>query len=386
LFATALAILPARAQALQNIFIPYVGAGLEYDTNVFDLPGKTEARGLNGTSQLGDVIARAVAGVALNYEFGRGQRLRATVEGRQATYLHFDRLNHSEYLLGAGFDWRVSDTFDGSVDARAERRMVPFTERGTSDLTLERERNASARAGMLVTPEWRLEGAASSRVLDTPLPEAPEFELRESAARASVSYLGVDKLAVGFLAEVIEGSYRRVANARDFQQQTGAIVARYTISGLSRASAEVGLTHRDDPLGPRDGISALTGEIGFSRTISGKTEVAAKAFRHVRSDLRGAGFVAESGFKLDGVWKVTAKTTGTLAYEWVRSDYQYAGPETGGTRNDTRQAIELQFTWQALPWLAVRAHTAYQRRDADSAALRFDGERIGIEFLVKPET
>src|SRR6188472_1672230 len=113
---------PARAQAQ---VLPYAGVQLEYNTNVFALPSENQAQLQTGEDKLDDFVMRGVAGLALDWPFGR-QRLRVEAEGRYEQYLHFDDLAHADYRYGAALDWRLSDSFDGNVGYRQERRMPSF--------------------------------------------------------------------------------------------------------------------------------------------------------------------------------------------------------------------------------------------------------------------
>jgi hypothetical protein len=126
-------------------------------------------------------VLRGVAGLALDWSV-RAPAPRAEVEGRYEQYLHFDELAHADYRYGAVLDWRLSDSFDGNVGYRQERRMPSFVERPGTELVLETERGLGAGANLQLNPAWRVETAVRARDLDAPMPEDPEFELHEQAA------------------------------------------------------------------------------------------------------------------------------------------------------------------------------------------------------------
>jgi hypothetical protein len=379
----ALAALAASGVApAQDEILPYSGMQYEYNNNVFALPSPRQAQLQNGERKLDDSVLRGVLGVTLDYEFGR-QRLRAEAEGGYAQYLHFEPLSHAEYHYGAEFDWRLSDSFDGSVAYGQQRSMPSFVEQpGRAGLTIDTERHASASANVQIVPNWRLETAVRARDLESPLPDAPEFELREDAARAALNYLGTASLAAGVYLEYIAGEFLNIPDAREFTQQTYGLHLSYGVSKLYGIGVELGYTDRQDDKSGLSGATGPTGRIAYRRAISGKTVAGVGAFREIHSDVLEGGFVDERGIEAALAVQATGKSEAAAGYQWRRSSFQnVANPVFGEGREDSMHTLALRWTWEALPSLMVRANAGYQVRDSNQPVFRFHGLVFGVGFV-----
>jgi hypothetical protein len=375
------ALAPAGAIA-QDVLMPYVGMEYEYTTNVFALPSEEQAQLQNGEDKLDDSMLFGIVGAALDYRFGR-QRLRAEAEGRYEQFLHFDQLKHSEYRYGAALDWRASDVLDGNVGFGQQRQMPSFVERpGSSELNLETEQHAFAGANVQINPTWRLETGVTARQLDSPLPDAPEFELSEEAGRAALNYLGAQSLTLGTYFEYIAGEFIGIPNAREYTQETWGFSASYGVPKLYGLGVEVGFTDRQDKESGLEGVSGPTGRISYRRQISGKTLVGVNAFREIHSDALEGGFVDDYGLEAGIATQATGKSEVGLAWQFRRSKFQNAlDPERDEGRKDRMHTILARWDWEATRSLHVRTHLGYQTRDSNLPLFRFDGVVFGVGFV-----
>ena len=372
--------LPAPARA-QGQVLPYAGLQLEYNSNVFALPSEEQAELQTGEDKLDDFVLRGVAGLALDWPIGR-QRLRVEAEGRYEQYLHFDELAHADYRYGAALDWRLSDSFDGNVAYREERRMPSFVERPGTELVLETERGFGAGANLQLNPTWRLETALRARDLETPLPEDPQFALEEQAARAALNYLGAQSLVLGTYLEYLTGEYFG-EEAGEFTEESYGFRASYGVPKLYGIGVEVGYTDRQDERSNLSGVAAPTGRIGYRRALSGKTVVGLNAFREINSNVLEGGFVDEYGVEAAITVQATGKSEAAAGYQFRRSSFQDVGNSGfGGGREDRLHTFALRWTWEPLSWLLVRTHAGWQSRDSNQPVFRFDGLVLGVGFVV----
>ena len=375
------ALAPAAALA-QDILMPYVGAQYEYNSNVFALPSEEQAQLQNGDDKLDDSMLSGIVGLALDYPIGR-QRLRAEAEGRYDQFLHFDQLKHGEYRYGAALDWRATDILDGNVGYGQQRSMPSFVDRtGSTELNLDTERHAFAGANLQIDPTWRLETGVRWRDLDSPLPDAPEFELRENAARAALNYLGAQSLTLGTYFEYIAGEFIGIPNAREFTQETWGFSASYGVPKLYGLGVEVGFTDRQDRESGLEGVSGPTGRVSYRRQISGKTIVGVNAFREIHSDALEGGFVDDYGVEAGIAVQATGKSEAALAWQFRRSKFQNVlDPALDQGREDKLHTILARWDWEATRSILVRTHLGWQTRDSNLPLFRFDGFVFGVGFV-----
>lgn len=387
-------------------FAPYASAQTEHNSNLFArseqptavedinllpgvaLPGQEPVVTQNGDTTPSETVQRYIAGVGVNLPWGN-QKLRAAVEGRRLEFDRFSELNHDEYLLNGGLDWRLTSSGkDGVLDYRKERRQASFQDRNSTALTLEDERAITASFNQNLSPDWRLETGLRSRQLGSPLPDFPEFQLKENAVNGALEYLLVESLSAGVFAEYLTGRFEGVPDAHKFHQENVAVTTDYPNPGFGRISAQLGYTQRRDEDSGDGELSALTGLLNYFRELTGKTSADLRAFRRVRSDVRGANSVVENGAGTTLVWAATHKISLAGAYEFTQGRFGDEFQETGssstsrsGNREDT-QTASLTLTYQALRWLAVRGHGGYQERDSDNPVNTFDAVTAGIELQV----
>lgn len=388
---SALLLLPAAARA-ELTTVPYGAAQYEYDSNVFALSSRADARALDGSGRRADEVLRAIAGLETSYQWDR-QKLRAQAEGRRLIYQHFDQLDHNEYLLGAGLDLKLFTSAEGTLDFRQERRQVAYADRQTTQRELERERDASGDFKVLVAPEWRVDAGARTRKLDSPLPLFPGFGLTETYGSLGLDYLGVSKVTAGVLVEYGEGSFRGVPDAASYRQETAEATATYAASGLSAFNAKLGYT-RFENIGGNGGAggggagqsSGFAGSLGYTRTVSAKTDLNLQAFRRTESYSAGANAVTDTGFSVGGNWRPTDKLAAAVNYEYVRSSYQILGSTTGATasgRRDHGQATSLSLSYQMLRWLALRTFGEYRARTSNTAFESYNEAIAGAELRLR---
>lgn len=394
-------------------FIPYSSAQAEYNSNLFDLPdgqqaaaqnsgGESGSAGTTGIALVDDVFpgstppsesaagaggndpARAdtqrryAAGIAGSLPWG-DQKLRGTIEGRRLDYSQFSHLNHDEYLLSGGMDWRLSSSLDGALNYRQEQRMASFADRRTTELTMEEERIASASLNLHLGSSWRLETGLQSRNLDSPLPGFPEFRLKENTLSTAIKYLVADRLTAGIYTDYLSGQFDGIPNAGKFRQTGLGLVVDSSLGSFSRLSAQLGYARREDDVS--GSLSAMTGLLSYHRELTVKTSVDALAFRRIGSYAGSASSVQETGAGTTLAWKATQKMSLTGSYQWVEGDFEESALSGAAQRRkDTSHIASVNLAYQMLPWLALRPYYGFRSRDSSVEFNNYDAKIVGVEL------
>ena len=383
---------------------PYASAQIERNSNIFsrsDTPPPASPpaagppvvgillppppiAGADGDLSPADTVLRYIGGLDVKLPWGN-QVFRATAEARRLEYKQFTRLDHDEHLLGIGFDWQLtSSRMEGALDYRQERRMANFADRDTTELTLDDERTGTAAVNFDVATDWTLETELESRNLKAPLPESPEFRLREHTLNVALKRLYAEMYATGIYAEYVRGKFDGIGNTGRFQQGSLGLTAAYFIEGLGRVGAEIGYTLREDEGSAL--LSALTGLLTYQRDWTVKTSLDLQAFSRVRSYAGGANSVEELGGDARLSWLATEKFSITGEYQFTHGRFEDAGaPTMNRDRRDTSQAAVLTLNYRPLTWLTLRTYGGYQQRDSNQASSQFDTTLIGAELKLRFE-
>lgn len=374
---------PVAAMAAVD-FHPYAGTQYEYDSNVFSFSNRQDVIAATGGTQKDDTLLRYFGGIDVSLTPGQ-QRFYASAEARRVQFERFDELDHNEHLLLGGLDWKLGSRLDGKLEYRRERSMASFADIETTQLTVQTEETGNAALNLLLTPRWRIETGAKTRKVELPLPEFPDFALKENTGSAEIKYLGFSKLSAGILGQYTDGEYEGSPDANQFEQGSLQLTADYVVSGLSAFNAELGAIRRKNKNGDGDDTSGFTGALGYKRELSGKTSVSAQLFRRINSYVAGANALVDTGASLGALWQATPKIVVSTQYQWTHSDFKTG--DSVASINDNRTdkfgtaAIDLRY--QALDWLLLRPYGEYHNRSSSTENQGYDGAVLGLELRLR---
>jgi hypothetical protein len=368
----------------QSLFLPYGSAQYEYNNNVFDLPNSSAAYLANGDPRLGDSDLKTVAGAEEDYVWGR-QRFYATEEARYFEYDHFSYLDHYEYQLKLDLDWKLFSMLDGALLGTLQRYMAPFANRNTvTQLEIDIDRNAIAKVNLGISPEWRLETSLDYHNLDAPIQDYPEYGLSETTEHIALKYLGLSKFTYGLSVDYLQGRFRNAPIDGTYTQTVLDLTATYAATGLSSFNGAIGHTERDQ--GENQGnVSAVTGELGYTRKLSGKTSITVDYLRGVNSYISAGGSEVDSTFSLNVNYQPTFITGITLSVQDTRSNFDgqtIVGSDALG-RKDKVFGGSVKINYQVLRWLLIEPYATYQRRSSNDDFFNFSDTIIGVQVLAK---
>jgi hypothetical protein len=380
-----------QANVLQSGILPYVGETYEHNNNVFYLPNSTFAVAGNGDPQMSDSLSRTVGGADINYLFDR-QRLFATLEGRYIDYEHFKYLDHSEYMANGGLDWKLLGTFDGLLYGKIERYMAPFEDRNSNtSLTVDLDRRVGANFNIQLMPEWRLETGADYHDLSAPIIDYPDYGLAEETGKVALRYGGLANLTYGVLVDYVHGEFRNAPAPGDYNQEDADLTMSYKATGLSSFIGSVGYSRREQSGEGQGNTSGISGDIGYTRVLTGLTSVNAELSRAINSYIASGGSQLETTAAVRLNFQPTYKTGMNLGFQYIWSKFNGGtiinaetnpGADVAGQSYHSPKAT-FKLNYQALHWLLIQPYATYERRASGLLVLNYTGTIVGIEFLVK---
>jgi hypothetical protein len=379
-------------------FTPFATVGVDYNTNLFAVPSYLPPFAASGNTALGTAIEHYLIGATASFEWERDE-LRLSAQGERFEYNRFSEINHYESKLDALFNWHLGPVVDGSLEYAQSRAMAPFADTLATQLELFTDKSATGTARILITPEWRLDLQPKWHEADTPLPDYPDFGLRETSAAVSLNYLGINRLAAGAMVQYTDGSYHDIVAATRYHQISELLTANYAVTGLSSFNGQLGLTQRDSSyVNPSEATgaaanvaglavgstSAFTGSLGFHRELSVKTSVDLHVFREIDSYVAGANSEIATGGALHVKWDPDVKVSVSLTYTYANDAIRGNLVTTGFVnRTDRPMSGVMDLTWKARPWLSVRPYVEWDKRSSNYELANYTATIYGIEFTAR---
>jgi hypothetical protein len=388
------ALLAAQDALAQSTFLPYASTDYEHNNNIFYLPNSQAASPTGGSYQLGDSSLKTIAGAEEDYYWDR-QRFYATIEGRYIDYDHYTSLNHTEYMAKLGLDWKLLSAFDGTLSGSIERYMAPFAQRDTfTALSVDVDRGASAKFDTRISPEWLLVTSVNYHDLDAPVEDYPDYGLTETTTHLAIQYLGVANLTFGVAADHLDGRYRNAPIQGTYAQTNLDLTASYAVSRLSAFRGSVGYTDRNQGQG-QGSVSDVTGELGYTRTLTGKTSLSLDLTRAVNSYVAAGGSELDTTLSLRANHQLTYKIGISAGVQEMRSDFlgqtipivcANGAPGCSTSvlgRHDRVPQADIKITYDVRRWLLIQPYATYQRRTSNYPLDEFTSTVIGIKFQAK---
>ena len=360
--------------------VPQGSIRYEYNSNIFAVPPDDPLLIAQGDLTRGDTIVTYIGGAALNGAWGL-QKLTATIEGREIYYNHYTRLNHSEYLGDVDFHWTLDSALDGNFDVRRDHSMAAFMNRESTELEVDTSQDATANLNFKFLSDFRLEAGILNHNAETPLPGFPNADILENTERLALRYLGVSNLSYGIEVSRLEGRFNASVDPSKYTQDNGDFVFSYGAGSFSKLNGSIGYSSRKDDATDST-TSGITGSVGFSRQLTGKTSITGEVRRAINIYVVGGGTEIDTSANLGAIWAATSHITVTANVAHIHSAYgqQAASDPDDAGRSDQYSAVNLSVSYQILRWLSVRPYGRYENRHSNRGEFTYDGSVIGIEL------
>jgi hypothetical protein len=385
------ALLAWPVSALAQLALNVAGdTQYEYNSNVFALqaPNRTPFGGTN----FGDTDLSYGGELDASYLWSQ-QQFYATVLGNEYRYDRFQELDHSDYTLVAGWDWKVGRIWDGIIDVERIRSMVSFWNVIGTSLVIQTEQRETARASVQATPDWRVEFTGLTHTVEQPQTGAPDLTLTESSGTVGIKYTGTAGVTAGLDGNYLKGSFSDTGTNVElpYRQVSGGLTATDEVTGLSTFRGQIGYTRRSSDVGGNS-ISAVTGDLDYKRNLTGKTKIEVDLSRQINIYLASSTSEIDSIAALSATWQATYKINVLLAYNFTYRQLPGEGNEilggvyvlNGTTQTQRLNTPSLTVTYEPVPWLVLKPYVTYQTRASQNLVLgNFDSTLVGLRFTLQ---
>jgi hypothetical protein len=376
--------LPIRAHA-QFAGGASATAQFESNSNVFDVPSGFEPPGTNNFRRSDTYFAYG-ATLDGSYKWGR-QELFGTLYSKEFNYQHYTNLDHNDYKIDGGLNWKLGELWDGKLEGARTHNMVPFYNLSGSPLALSivTEQKESALIGLKLSSEWRLEGSGFFSRANEPIPEAPDLQLTQKSGSMSLEYLGIAGLTSGLTAVYLSGDYDGTNGTINpsFRQETVAFLADYKLRRTT-VEGQVGYSRRTSDTGT-DNTSGLTGLIDFKQQLTPKTSVMAKIERTINSYFLNAGSEIDTDASVGINWQTTYKLAVSAGYTFSYRNYPGQGNNpVGSDRVDIQETANMGIIYQPQRWLMIKPYANVETRRSTFIGGHYSSTVFGVSVTVTP--
>jgi hypothetical protein len=366
-------------------------AQYEHNSNVFALQSGFFTP-FGGTS-FGDSFIAYGGKLDASYRLSQ-QQLYLTVQGNDYHYDRFKSLDHSDFTLDAGWDWKIGRVWDGVFDVTRIRSMVSFYNLVGSSLVIQTEQRETGRAGVQFTPDWRAEVTGITRKVDQPQATAPNLSLTENSGQFAIKYTGTAGVTSGLVGTYLKGSFSDTGPltvAPSYTQTSGGLTATDEVTGQSTFRGQIGYTRRSSDSGINT-ISGVTGELDYRRILTGKTTVELDLTRQINAYLTNTASEIDSVAALTANWQATYKIGVVLGYTFTyrqlpgQGNVLVAGVfvPTGSEQTQRLHMPSLTVTYLPVPWLTLKPYINYQSRTSQNyVGGNFDSTIAGVQFSLQ---
>lgn len=369
----------AQCANAQMTLDPYVDAHVEHDSNVFRLPNSQTAVMEVGDPTLGDTDLKYLAGLDGVYLWSQ-QQLTGKFEVGRYDYDHYKDLDHTEYLADVTLKWKLTSLLDGSLDAKQTSAMAPFALGNSPQLTIDVDRDIDGKANLNFNPDWRLEAGLYSHNLKTPLLDFPDFVENEVGSHLGIVNLSITDLTYGIGFDHIAGRFENAPDVGSYSQNSVQLRTNYTVSALTTLNASVGYTKRSQNADAGD-TSAVTGSLGYTRQLTGKTSLSVQFTRAINSYVAAGASEIDTSATLSLNWQATYKIGVAVSGGFTHSTFvgeAVPGSDANG-RVDHSPSESLNVTYQILRHLRLLAYLSKQARSSDIELYNFSDTIAGID-------
>lgn len=375
--------------AFADLSVQASGTGrYEYNSNVFQAPSSAALPAGTNNTKLGSSDFMEAGQLAAAYVISN-QQFYTTLAGDHVSYDRFSELNHTDYTVEGGWDWKIASIWDGFLDVSRIRSMVSFYNLIGANLTLQTEQRETGKVRLQFLPDWRAAVTGMTRKVDQPQANAPSLGVKESSGRFDVDYLGMAGVTAGVTASYLHGSFSGAPSLFQptYNQRSGGLTVTDDFTGRSSLRGQIGYTKRSSDAGT-DNISGVTGDLDYRIALTGKTTADIELSRLVNV------FIATTAAEIDNVaalrvnWQATNKIAANVQYGYTHRNLpgQGTNPTIGVDRTDNLNIAQLTVTYKALSWLVLQPYFEYQSLASGSdPGVAFNSKSYGIDFTLQWE-
>jgi len=388
----ALSAAPVHAQVQSQVqpegtakFTAFAEETVTSDDNLFRLSDQIDPTTVIGSSSRGDTYRVTTVGFSADVPVSL-QRFEATLTYNSYHYDRFHMLDYDGYNLHGSWLWAIGRSLSGEIGVTENYSLTPFEQLlggaapGTAVVPDHLHlREEFARGSWLVTPDWKLYGAADdlNQTNSDPLGQfnnvtVDSLEASLSRAAGTGNWFGLDTRAEWGhfpVAEPITAPTGTVQVDNGYKQYGFGVVVDMGAETPSHVAARADqVTRHYDQVSVRN-FDRTTGRIEYTWTPDVKVAVSAIAERDISPyEYIHSGIVMVRGVTLRPLWHATDALDLSAALAWLNRDY-LADPVVAlgaaPPRDDGVRTMSALLDYHPARWVTVQLSYLHEGRSSN---------------------
>ncbi len=370
-FSFALGELGTESGGLSKWIHPRLGAGVEYNDNVF----------LDATSEKSDTIYKVNAGFLVSVPFLGNRHVASmdySVEG--SFFSKYDNQNSANHLLNANLDLNFPKFY-----AKINDTFRPTSSRSGTEFTNRIERIENFSGVTLGTQEWNNMTASVGYglffVAYSPTAQKP-LDRKDHSVNAALTYQVLPKTRA--LVDYTR-TFVRYDNAADRDADADQVNVGLTGELLTKLSGTVKVGYQDRRYkGSAQNFKSLTYMGSLVNSFSSQTSATLSFEKGARESSYGSNnfYSYNMGTAQIAQTLFFQRLNGTFSFSAQNNDYPKATTEVGITQNrkDMVYSAGANFDYGINDWLSTGAGYQYNNRDSNFGGFDYAENAISLKI------
>jgi exopolysaccharide biosynthesis operon protein EpsL len=364
---------PAQGQDTTKI-TPFVEETLTTDDNLFRISNQVDPVTVIGSPSRGDTYRITSIGLSADVPVSL-QRFQATLIYNSSRYDRFHELDYEGYDLRGSWLWQVGRTLSGELGATETYSLTPFSQvLGVAPNHLHL-REVFGKGSWLVTPDWKLYGAADNLAQNNSDPAGQYNNVTVNYLEASLSRASGTGNWIGLDTRLESGHFPvaqpigTVLVDNGYTQYGFGVVVDYGSDTPSHVVARVDqVTRNYDQLTQRD-FHGTTGRLEYTWTPDVKVSVSAIAQRDISPyEYIHSSIVMVKGLTLRPLWHATTELDLSADLAWLERRY-LSDPEVAlgvaMPRVDDVRAMSALLSYHPATWVTLQLSYLHEQRSSN---------------------
>lgn len=344
-----------QVQAESRLLTPYVDMNYTWYSNLRQIPDDIV---MPEDFKYSDSALRAVAGLALEKEFGR-QRLNLRGGLVKAKYANNKQADYDARDVQGSVAWMVGSHLTGNLGFSRSSSLTPFVEFHDAERNLRTERNRFADAAWRFHPSWRLRGTVSQYDLTHEMRFSKFGDRERRTSEMWFDYISASGSTIGLMVRHQDEKFpfgqilsnRLVNNDRRLDEMK--LRVDWKFSGKTQVQLLAGLARMRQVEGKERDYSGLNARATVNWYPTGKLELTGILWHEISAvDNLTTNYAINDGVRIAPAWNISSKMRleGLFRYE-KRKPVAIAGLATD--QLDRVMTSSLTFTYVPLPRLQL---------------------------------
>jgi exopolysaccharide biosynthesis operon protein EpsL len=368
-----------------DVVTPYVGFGIDYDSNVLRLQDTATANAM-GLGGLSDTVRHGEFGLAIDKTISR-QRVTANLSATKVNYDRFAALDHIDKNASVNWNWKAGEHVEGNAGVNYSQGLTPFVDFHLLEPNIRTQASEYVDGSWLLDPSWRVRGGVTHTKLWYDLASQQPGNNTQNQTEVGLDYLARSGSTIGLQARHIRADFpipevdNGVTVLNGYDQNELKAKIDWLITGKTRLHFLGGyVTRKQDQFAQRN-FSGMNARFAADWSPTGQVDVSAAVWREIGAvDDLSTVYSLNRGASLAANWKYSAKINLIAQANYVKRDFSQssANGTLGGStaQNDALRNTGLTMIYYPTDKWEVRLSGVRSTQTANALSGGFTSNAV----------